>query len=679
MIERPGGERESRASGIARPNGSDVYLADLPGRREALRQAAAMPGADPRALLDAAFAELDAAVEALAKLTETAAEESAAAPTPDSVRAERALLRGVFQQAPVPLFVLGQDATIRRANGRAGALIGAPPGYATGKALTAFVDLPFRAAVRSQLAAAVQTGTARQVQCRLLGSHGPVDTLLTAGVIALQDGTRLLVVSAAPSAGGEAAERVKGARKGVPRRERGDGSPRERGDSQGGSGGMASPGKDLSSPRGDTVRAMTRRMDMITEVTRLLLDNSTFSEAVTLQRCARLLAGGMASWVIVDVERNGLLRRQYVVGPRDESSQDLARKVRAVEPRSGSAPAQVHAAGTSVLLAHADDPGILGVTPDNVPLVMLLGTTSLLSVPITDDTTNYGALTLARTAGEGRFEMADLGLAERFGQHLGVAIRVDRMFRHRSAVAEALAGSLLPATLPDVPGVELYAAYLPASEGLEVSGDFYDVFPVTGGWAIVVGDVCGKGQEAAAMTAAARHAIRALAHWNPDPADVLAKANEIMLAGGYEDRFVTAKLAYLRWDGDLLRVVLAGAGHPGPALVRPDGRVDVLGGGGLPLGLFPDADSRVDKLELGEGDLLFFYSDGVTEARSPAMRYFDDSLADELAGLAGESAADTARSIQSRVTSFSEDELRDDLTIVVAKVKAPPEVNARPS
>ena len=108
--------------------------------------------------------------------------------------------------------------------------------------------------------------------------------------------------------------------------------------------------------------------------------------------------------------------------------------------------------------------------------------------------------------------------------------------------------------------------------------------------------------------------------------------------------------------------------------MRPDGRVDVLGGGGLPLGLFPDADPRVDKLELGEGDLLFFYSDGVTDARSPAMRYFDDSLADELAALAGESAADTARAIQSRVTSFSEDELRDDLTIVVAKVKAPPEV-----
>ena len=201
-------------------------------------------------------------------------------------------------------------------------------------------------------------------------------------------------------------------------------------------------------------------------------------------------------------------------------------------------------------------------------------------------------LTLARKPAEGRFTVADLALAGELGRHLGVAIRVDRMFRHRSAVAEALQGSLLPARLPDVPGLELSAAYIPAGERLEVSGDFYDVFPVQGGWAIVVGDVCGKGQEAAAMTAAARHAIRAIAHWNPDPVDVLAKANEVILAGDYEDRFVTVKLAYLRWDGDRCRWCWPAPGHPGPAVVRPDGQVDVLSGGGLPLGPVPGRRTR---------------------------------------------------------------------------------------
>jgi serine phosphatase RsbU (regulator of sigma subunit)/PAS domain-containing protein len=627
-------------------DGSAADLADLAGRREALRQAAAMPGADPRALLEAAFAELDGAVEALTRLAGSGPEPAAAAVAPGALGAERALLRAVFQHAPTPLFLLEPDGTIRRANSRAGDLIGAPPGYATGRALTAFVDPPSRAAVTSQLAAAARTGTVRQVECKLLGPAGPADATLTADVIDMQDGTRLLIVTAATGAV-SVAQAVKGAK--------------------GTKGAKSAPGTD------DTVRTMIRRMDMVTAVTRLLLDNSTFSEAVTLQRCARLLAGDLAGWVIVDVERSGLLRRQFVVGPQDRPAQELARRVRALNPQPGSAPGQVHATGTSVVLAHTEDAGLLGAIPDGAPVLMLIGATSLISVPITDGATSFGALTLARTAGEGRFELADLALAEQLGQHLGVAIRVDRMFRHRSAVAEALQGSLLPASLPGVPGLDLFAVYQPASEGLEVSGDFYDVFPVSGGWAITVGDVCGKGQEAAAMTAAARHAIRALAHWHSDPADVLAKVNEVLLAGDYEDRFVTVKLAYLRWEDGRLRVNLASAGHPGPVLVRPDGEVDVPGGGGLPLGLFPAADPHTEELELGQDDLLFFYTDGVTDARSPDMRYFEDSLADELAGLAGLSAADTARTVQGKVLAFSHDELRDDMTILVAKVKAPPD------
>jgi serine phosphatase RsbU (regulator of sigma subunit)/PAS domain-containing protein len=622
------------------PDGLQADLADLARRREALRQATVMPGADARALLDAAFAELDAAIEVLTKLAEADREEPAPTAPPDSVSAERALLRAVFQYAPAPLFVLELDGTVRRANARAGELIGAAPGYATGRALTAFVDLPSRASVESQLAAAARTGAARQVECRLLGPGGPVDATLTVGVVTLHEGTRLLAVTAAgpAAAGSDPVTRVTGA----------EGTP------------------------GSVVRAMTRRMDMITAVTRLLLDNSTFSEAVTLQRCARLLAGDIASWVIVDVERAGRLRRQFVIGPRDEPSEELARKARNADPPAGSVPEHVYSVGTPVLLAHADGTGTLGSAPDGTPLLIAIGATSLLSVPITDGDVHYGALTLARGSREGRFELADLGLAEELGRHLGAAIRVDRMFRQRSAVAEALQGSLLPTRLPEVPGLELASVYVPASEGLEVGGDFYDVFPVPDGWAVCLGDVCGKGQEAAAMTAAARHAIRVLARWNPDPADVLARVNEVMLADDYGERFVTVKLAYLRWDGARLRVRLASAGHPGPALVRPDGRVDLLGGGGLPLGLFPDAGPETDSLELGEDDVLFFYSDGVTDARSTDLRYFDDDLGDTLAGLAGRSAGHTARMVQDLVCRFCQDELRDDLTILVAKVTSPP-------
>jgi len=641
------------------PHGSDAF-ADLARRRDALRYAAALPGADPRGLLEATFAELDAAVDAIAKLVES--ETGAADPaTPDgppaSVSAERGLLRAVFQNAPAPLFLLEPDGTIRRANGKAGDLIGAPPGYATGRLLTAFVDLPSRAAVQSQLAAATRTGTARQADCKLLSAAGPVDATMTANVVTLPDSSRLLVVTVTERPGGAGSS---------------SGLSVERGGEDDGV--DTGPASGLAHPEstGTAVQVMTRRMDMVTAVTRLLLDNSTFSEAVTLQRCARLLAGDIASWVIVDVERADRLRRQFVIGPRDEAQEDLARRARTVDPQAGTVPAQVHSAGRSVVLAHADDPGILGTTPDGAPLLMLLGVTSLLSVPISDGTTTYGVLTLGRQATEGHFEIAELGLAQELGEHLGVAIRVDRMFRHRSAVAEALQGSLLPARLPDIEGLDLSAAYVPAGEGLEVSGDFYDVFPVQGGWAITVGDVCGKGQEAAAMTAATRHAIRAIAHWSPDPVETLAKVNEVILAGDYEDRFVTVELAYLRWEDDRVHVMLASAGHPGPVVVRPDGRVEVVSGGSLPLGLFPDAEPERTELELEPGDLLFFYSDGVTEARSADMRYFEERLADELAGLAGRSAAETTRMVQSLVARFSGDALRDDVTILVAKVTSPP-------
>jgi PAS domain S-box-containing protein len=565
---------------------------------------------------------------------------------PDTLTAERRLLRAVFQRAPVPLLVLGADGTVRRANSAAGELIGAAPGYATGRPLTAFVHPSGRAVVQSQLAAALRTGSVRQAKCQVIAPDGVVARVLTVGPVELPDGQQLLVATLTESPAP------------TPRR-----SPAAR--------------AEESRPGMDTLKAMTRRMDTVTTVTRLLLDNSTFSEAVTLQRCARLLAGDIASWVLVDMERAGNLRRQIVIGPSGERAEELARLVRKADPVPGTAPWQVYGAAKPLLLAHADDAALLGTDANGAPLLLRLGATSLLSVPISDGETGYGTLTLARTAGEGRFEIADLALLEEIGAHLGVAIRVDRMFRHRSAVAEALQASLLPARLPDVIGLDLSAAYLPAGAGLDVSGDFYDVFPVRDGWGITIGDVCGKGQDAAAMTAAARHAIRVLSTYDADPAEVLRRANEIMLGGGYEDRFVTAKLAYLSWEGRDLRVNLASAGHPGPALVRSDGRVEMLGGGGLPLGLFsademPDAAPGSETLRLRTGDLLFFFSDGVTDARNAEQAYFDERLADELAALAGRSAAETAHAIQGRLVSFSAGELRDDLTILVARVTEPP-------
>ena len=623
----------------------DEAVADIAARRDALRQAASLPGAEPRTLIDAALTELDAAIEALGAASPGTAASADIPPNevlPEAVRTERRLLHAVFQQAPVPLFLLEQDGTIRRANNQAAALLGSPSGYATGKPLTAFVDLPFRAAVQTLLAAVARTGKPRTAGCRILTSDGPVDVTLTAAAADLPGDPPVRIVTATP------------------------GGP---------SGAMAPEGEDRPAKRpaakgkGDpAIAAMTRRLDAVTAVTRVLLDNSTFSEAVTLQRSARLLAGEIADWVIMDIERGGRLLRQFAAGPRGGQADQVARVARGIDPDQESLPALVHSTGKSVLLAHLDDPAVLGRGPDGTPLGMVLGVTSLICVPISDGTTGYGTLTLTRLADKGPFGVADLGLAEELGGHLAVAIRVDRVFRQRSQVAEALQASLLPTRLPEVPGLEFAAAYIGATQFQEISGDFYDVFKAGDGWGIAVGDVCGKGQDAAAMTAAARHAIRAFATVHDTPADVLAAANEVLVAEDYDDRFVTASLAFLRQRGRRVQVQLGSCGHVGPAVVRADGRVEILEGHGLPLGLFSDTQPGRLELELNQGDVLFFYTDGVTEARSSDLAFFEDRLADALAAVAGHSASDIVRAVQELVTSFSAGELKDDVTILAVRV-----------
>jgi phosphoserine phosphatase RsbU/P len=620
-----------------RPDGA---LADLVKRRDALHQAMGLPGAEPLALVDAALTELDGAIEALVDAMSAVGAPAGRGEVPaDGLpgTAERRLLHAA-------LFLLEQDTTIRRANDKAAALLGFPSGYATGKPLTAFVDLPFRAAVQTLLAAVARTGADRKANCRVLTSTGPLNATLTAATVELPGDPPLFMVTIAPAASDPAdVERAA----------------------------VPAAAADATDP---AIAALTKRLDMVTSVTRLLLDNSTFSEALTMQRFARLLAGELADWVIIDIDRGGQLRRQFAAGSRGSQgnrrsgSAAAERAARAVEPDPESAPWQVHSSGKSVLLAHPEDPSLLGTGPDGTPLLMALGATSLICVPIADSSTGYGALTLARQPASGRFGVADLGLAEELGRHLGTAIRVDRMFRRRSEVAEALQASLMPATLPTVPWLEFAAAYIGATQWQEISGDFYDVFPSSDGWAIAIGDVCGKGQDAAAMTAAARHSIRALAHVHDAPSDVLTAVNQVLLAGDYGERFVTASLAFLRQRGRRVQVRLGGCGHPGPAVVRADGRVEILDVDGMPLGLFGDSETSEMELELRQGDLLFFYTDGVTEARNVDLAFFEDRLADELASVAGRSAAETLRAVQELVTSFSDGELRDDVTMLAVRV-----------
>lgn len=598
-----------------------------------------MPQAEAGTVLDAALAELDGAIEALADANGGGTGSGGQGRALSSLHSERRLLHAVFTAAPLPLYVVDNDGTVLRANSAACEVLGVGPGYATGKSLTALIQPAARAAVRSQLAAVARTGKPARLTCGMLASAGVVRREMVIEPISVRgDADRLLI--ALSSVGDDAAGN-----------------------------GAATENTPTESP---AVIIATRRLDLLAGAARLLLEGANLGESVLLQRCARLLSGSIATWAIVDVRRRGQLRRHYVAGPDDPESSGLAHAVATADPGPSTAPDQVHESGQTLLLTHVADEMALGPSPDGPPFLTMLGATSLLCVPVTDGARKYGVLTLLRHSAEGQFSLADAALAEDVSALLGLAISGRRVLRQRTETADALRASLLPPVLKPIPGVEMASAHLAPTRGREVGGDFYDAYPTPGGWGVAIGDVCGKGEDAAAATAAARHAIRVLAHWNGDPADVLRRANDIMLAEEFGGRFVTASGVHLSWHGDKLHVVLATAGHPGPVLVKPDGSVQVLPGGGVPLGIFPDPEPATLKLELADGDVLFFFTDGLADARSRHATYFEDSLGDCLAQMAGRRAADIVSDMRKVVLDFCEGVLVDDLTMLVLRVGVPP-------
>ncbi|MBV9208919.1 MAG: SpoIIE family protein phosphatase [Actinobacteria bacterium] len=633
-------------------------VAALQARFAALQQAAASGGAQPGDLLDAAFAELEGAIDLL-RAAETGPGQPrdrgpAGSAPPGYDSAERSLLRAAFADAPVPLFLLTRDGTVQRVNKSAGDLIGAKPGYATGRPFPALVHLPSRAAVNSQLTAVARTGRPRRIRCSLAAADGLVPCELIIGRVGIrgrndQDDPLMVAV-------GEAARRP------------------------------ASPAQDAemtdaAGSRPGAVQAVTRRLDLVTAMARLLLENEGFSESRMLQRCARLIAGELTAWVIVDVERRHRMRRQFVAGPEGAGLAELTSAVAAVDPPPGSVPCTVHEAGRPVLIAHAEDTAILGASMAGEPLLVKLDATSVLSVPLSDGENRYGAATLVRRAADGHFKVADLALAEELGAQMALAIRVDRMFRRRADTAEALHASLQPRKMPEIPDVEVAATYLAAAEELEVGGDFYDVYHTPDGWGLAVGDVCGKGEEAAAVTATARHAIRVLARRCADPGEVLAGANEIIAADlGPDGGFVTANIAHLTWQDGRLHVVLASAGHPAAMLLLADGRVRVARGGGLPLGLFPDAEPARQEVVLDPGDVLFLYTDGVAQARGQDNAYFAERLADELTSLAGQPPVQLVAAMRRAMLDFTGgNNLVDDVTMLVLRAGRPSRGSTAPA
>ncbi|MGH3240045.1 MAG: PP2C family protein-serine/threonine phosphatase, partial [Spirillospora sp.] len=364
-----------------------------------------------------------------------------------------------------------------------------------------------------------------------------------------------------------------------------------------------------------------------------------------------------------------LLRRQVVIGPEDERSVEAARTLEEVDPAEGTLPHTVFVTRQSALRPHVENLDVLGVGPDGHPVCGRIGATSVLSVPVEDGDRAIGTITLAASGEYGPFDLMDLGVVQRLGRYLALVIRAARLYRRRAEVAETLQAGLLPKSLPSIPGVSVAAKYLASTHGSEVGGDFYDVFRTENGWGLILGDVCGKGEDAAAVTAAARHCARLASRWKARPGDVLGIVNEALLD---EDRFVTAVMAGLTMETEKIIVSLGTAGHPPAVVVRADGVIRSASRGGVPLGLFEDFEAGLDSVDLTVGDTLFLHSDGVLEACDMQRQEFgQERLMEALAAHAGDTPQGMLAGVERALMDFCDGDLRDDVSMLALRVEPP--------
>ncbi|MEV5009494.1 SpoIIE family protein phosphatase [Streptomyces sp. NPDC093064] len=280
-----------------------------------------------------------------------------------------------------------------------------------------------------------------------------------------------------------------------------------------------------------------------------------------------------------------------------------------------------------------------------------------------------GMLTLGKPTDE-HFRQEILELAEDLSRRAALALDNARLYSERTAISQSLQRSLLPPGLPDVEGVEVEVIYRAAGEGNEVGGDFYDLFPIRdGAYGFAIGDVCGTGPEAAAVTGLARHALRLLAREGFGGPAVLERLNSAILDEGARSRFLTLLYGEL-WpqeDGSA-RLKVVCAGHPLPLRLRQDGTVEPAADPQPLLGVMEDLELYEQTITLDPGDVLLCVTDGVTERREGTRMLGDDGLADVLTTCTGLTAGAVAARIMRAVERFASDAPSDDMAILAMRV-----------
>ncbi len=406
------------------------------------------------------------------------------------------------------------------------------------------------------------------------------------------------------------------------------------------------------------------RLTLLAESSEVLGESLDYHAA--LASLARLLVPWLADWCLIEVtgEPGAVLAAH--------ADPSMNRLVEALGGPGGGGPAahrvaqsgvpELAAEATAGLLVNRDD-------DDRRRALEELGLRSAMVVPLQSRGRTHGIITLATSVSDRRYDESDLGFAGELARRAATAVDTARLYHDRDQVARTLQRTLLPPTLPDIPYAEIAAIYHPAGAGSEIGGDFYDAFETgDGAWAVAIGDVCGKGPAAAAITGLARHTLRAAAFREASPRATLERLNRALLREVREESFCTVATARLAAHPEGALLTACAGGHPAPLVLGADGSVEEATWPGTLLGIYPDIDVSDRETVLTPGDAVVFYTDGVVEERRSGEQFGEGRLRELLAACAGLSATGIAERVERAVLEFQPVAPADDIAVVVIRI-----------
>ncbi len=438
--------------------------------------------------------------------------------------------------------------------------------------------------------------------------------------------------------------------------------------------------------REETITARVDAVQFLADVGTLLsTDLGDYPEIFV--RLAECCVPFLADLCLIDITEGAAIRRMAAVHA-DPAKHELVRQLEERYPPDpyGTQPAvRVIRGGAPEIRTEMPEDFLRATTRDEdlLRIVAELDLTSYMCVPLQARGHTIGALTLVASGSGRRFDQGELLYAEDLARRAALLIDNARLLDERTHVARALQASLLPVSLPDIPGIEVTARYQPAGQGHEVGGDFYDVFEVAPAqWALVIGDVSGKGPEAGAIAGRARQTLRAGTLREQQPSRLLELLHETLHRDDdTEGRFCTVclgRLALRRHRRGWLRrrraanLTISCGGHPLPIVVHDDGKVEAMSCHGTLLGI-TDSVTLVDQtIRLRPGDVTIFYTDGITEAHDTGQPILGERrLLDVVCRNAHLDPDAIADRILMEANHGVTDPPRDDMALLVLRVTRP--------